>query len=184
MAPQEQEDRPADRIWTEAEYVALPETTRRTELLDGELVCEPSPSDSHQEIVGNLHAALHAWAHARAPVPTVRLGPLDIRFAPGRILQPDLCVFLDPLSRDEPMPITRVPDLCVEVVSERRAYDRVTKRLVYAQAEVREMWTVVPGGQFVERWTGSRLDAREELRDRIESPLLPGFSMSVAALRG
>ena len=184
MASRGQRELHPDRIWTEGEYLALPETLQRTELLDGELVCEPSPGESHQEIVGNLHAALHAWAHARTPVPTVRLGPLDIRFAPGRILQPDLCVFLDPLTRDTPMPIGRIPDLCVEVVSKRRAYDRVTKRLVYAEAGVREMWTVLPSWQLVERWTGARLSVREEMLDRIESPLLPAFMLPVAALRG
>lgn len=172
-----------DRIWTESEYLALPETGRRVELLDGELVCEPSPSDGHQEAVGNIHGALHAWAHARVPVPSVRLGPLDVRFAPGRILQPDVCIFLDPLPRDAPMPLTRVPDLCIEVVSRHRTYDRVTKRMVYAEAGVREMWTVLPAWQLVERWTGARLDARAELRERIESALLPGFSMAVASLR-
>jgi Uma2 family endonuclease len=81
------------------------------------------------------------------------------------------------------MPITRVPDLCIEVVSRDRTYDRVTKRLVYAEAGVREMWTVLPAWPLVKRWTGARLERREELRETIESSLLPGFSMNVAALR-
>ena len=176
-------DMGSERIWTEAEYLALPETIERMELLDGELVCEPSPGFPHQEIVVSLVAALHAWAHARSPRPSVMVGPLDIRFGPCRILQPDACVFLDPLARDSAMPITRVPDLCIEVVSRNRTHDRVTKRLVYAEAGVREMWTVLPAGPLFERWTGARLERREELRETIESSLLPGFSMSVAALR-
>lgn len=173
----------SERIWTEEEYLALPETIERMELLDGELVREPSPGSGHQGIVGNVHAALHAWAHARSPAPTVRIGPLDIRFAPGRILQPDVCVFIDPIPFDSPMPIERVPDLCTEVVSRDRTYGRVTKRLVYADAGVREMWTVLPAWLLVERWTGARLERREVLRETIESSLLPGFSMSVATLR-
>ena len=183
MATRGQKDMGTERIWTEADYLALPETNQRMELLDGELVCEPSPGCGHQGIVGNLFAALDAWARVRSPAPTIRLGPLDIRFAPGRILQPDACVFLDPIPFDARMPITRVPDLCIEVVSRDRTYDRVTKRLVYAEAGVREMWTVVQAWPLVERWTGARLDQREELRETIVSPLLPGFSMTVAALR-
>ena len=182
MASRDQKGSDPGRIWTEGEYLALPETIQRTELLDGELVCEPSPGDGHQGIVGNLHVELQLWARAQSPMPTIRLGPFDIRFAPGRILQPDLCVFLDPLPRGVAMPITRVPDLCIEVVSRDRTYDRVTKRLVYADAGVREMWTIVPAWPLVERWTGSRLDQREELRENIESALLPGFSMAVARL--
>ena len=173
-----------DRIWTEEEYLALPESIQRMELLDGELVCEPSPGLAHQEHVGALFAALRSWAQSCSPSPSVLLGPLDIRFAPGRILQPDVCVFLEPLPRDTATPIVRVPDLCIEVVSQRRTYDRVTKRLIYAEAGVREMWTLLPTGQTVERWTGPRLERREELRDRVVSPLLPGFSLAIATLQG
>ena len=182
MASTGQKGMGPDRIWTEEEYLALPESIQRMELLDGELVCEPSPGLAHQEHVGALFAALRSWAQSCSPNPSVLLGPLDIRFAPGRILQPDVCVFLEPLPRDTATPITRVPDLCIEVVSQRRTYDRVTKRLIYAEAGVREMWTALPTWRLVERWTGPRLERREELRDRIETSLLPGFSMPVAAL--
>ena len=92
-------------------------------------------------------------------------------------------MFLDPLPRDVAMPITRIPDLCIEVVSQRRSYDRVTKRYVYADAGVREMWTVLPRWLVVERWTGERLDVRDELSGSIESALLPGFSLAAATLQ-
>ena len=80
------------------------------------------------------------------------------------------------------MPIERIPDLCIEVVSTRRVYDRVTKRLAYAKAGVAEYWTVVQDLGFVERWTGPHLAVREKLRERLVTPLLPGFVLDVHAL--
>lgn len=80
------------------------------------------------------------------------------------------------------MPIERIPDLCFEIVSSRRVYDRVTKRLAYAEVGVTEYWTVVKDLGFVERWTAPRLTTREEVRDRLTTPLLPGLELDVQAL--
>ena len=167
---------------TEEEFFALPVTMTKTELFDGELVREPSPGFGHQDLVGRLFMALSAWAAGHVPPAQACLSPLDVRLAPGRILQPDLFVYLEPLARPVKMPIERMPDLCIEVVSTRRVYDRVTKRLAYAEAGVKEYWTVVHALGFVERWTGPGLSLREELRDRLTTPLLPGFESDVAAL--
>ena len=171
-----------NRLWTEAEFLALPESARHLELLDGELICEPSAEFGHQERVGRLYELLRQWACARDPRPDVCLSALDVRFAPGRILQPDVFVYMQPMARPVRMPLTAIPDLCVEVVSSDRVYDRVTKRQVYAEAGVREYWTVVPRLGFVERWTGPGLATREELRDALVTPLLPGFRLDITGL--
>ena len=170
------------RLWTEAEFLALPESKNRTELLDGECISEPSADFDHEERAARLWLALRGWAAQRDPRPDVCKAALDVRFAPGRILQPDVFVYLQPLPRPVRMPIETIPDLCIEVVSRDRVYDRVTKRQIYAAAGVREYWTVVAELGFVERWTGPGLDAREELRDTLETPLLPAFKLDLAEL--
>jgi Uma2 family endonuclease len=106
---------------------------------------------------------------------------LNIRFGPSRILQPDAAVVLERIPRDQRRPLDRVPDLCIEVVSADRVYDRVTKRLIYAEAGVRECWVVEPAG-LVERWTGPGLARSEEVRGTLATPLFLGFSLDVAAL--
>src|SRR5438093_12956488 len=70
---------------SEAEFLRLPESTAKIELLDGEVVVSPSPSYGHQEIVGRIVVALRAWAGRRKRPITVGQAPLDVRFAPGRI---------------------------------------------------------------------------------------------------
>lgn len=166
---------------TEAEYLALPETTQRMELVDGEVIVAPSPSFWHQEILGRIVAALRAWASRQPTPPTVAQAPLDVRFAAGRILQPDAMVFLTPLGREVPAPLDAVPDLCIEVLSGQRAYDRVTKRYLYAEAGVTEYWIIDPAGS-VERRFGERLAQSEELTQSLRTPLLPDFELDLPTL--
>jgi Uma2 family endonuclease len=167
---------------SEEEYLALPEMKARVELVDGFVVYEPTPTFDHQRACMTVGTALENWASSRSPRPSVIASNLDIRFAPARILQPDVLVYCEPVPRTARMPLTRIPDLCVEIVSRRVAYDRTTKRLLYAQAGVRELWTVLRKQRLVERWTGPGLDTREECRERLVTPLLPGFVLDVAGI--
>jgi len=167
---------------SEREYLALPETMDRMELVDGLVVCEPTPDFEHQRCVLDLAHGLKLALERADREWTICLSPLDVRFAPGRILQPDLFVYVEPLRKPVKMPISRIPDLCIEVVSRRHAYDRITKRAMYAEAGVRELWTVVHRSRLIERWTGPGLAAREDHPEKLVTPMLPGFELDVAAL--
>jgi Uma2 family endonuclease len=172
----------ARQLVSEAEFRSLPETTERVELMDGELIVSPSPSYQHQEMLSRLVVALRLWAGAQQRPVTIGLAPLDVRFGRERILQPDAFVLFERLSAAQEGPIDRVPELCVEVLSSNRAHDRLTKRFAYAEAGVRELWTVEPTGS-VERWTGAGLSQSELLTERLQSPLLPGFELALQELR-
>jgi Uma2 family endonuclease len=168
-------------VVSEEVFLRLPESTAKIELLDGEVVVSPSPSYWHQEIVGRIVVALRAWARKQKRPVTVGHAPLDVRFARGRILQPDVFVLFARVPRRHQGPVERVPELCVEVLSEDRVHDRVTKRLLYAAAGVREYWVVEPSG-LVERWSGAGLARAEALRTRLSSPLLPGLVLDLRRL--
>ncbi len=167
---------------SEEEFLRLPASGPRVELLDGEVIVPPAPTWRHQAVLGNLVFELRTWARTQ-PRGTVTVGqsPVDIRFGPGRILQPDAFVVLGEVPLDVQGPLDRIPELCVEVLSTDRVMDRVTKRLVYAAAGVREYWVVETTG-VVERWHGDALSEVEEIGERLTSPLLPGLSMDVRAL--
>jgi hypothetical protein len=45
-------------VWSEADYMALPETSVKVELFDGELVMTPPPNIEHQDIVYALRSRL------------------------------------------------------------------------------------------------------------------------------
>jgi Uma2 family endonuclease len=173
--------RPALAFVSEQEFLELPESVDKIELIDGEVIVPPSPSFFHQEVVGRLAFELRQWASQQARAVTVGQAPMDVRFAPGRILQPDLFVLFDRVPLSHEGPLDRVPELCVEVLSARPNYDRFTKRLIYAEAGVKEFWTIEPG-YFVERWTGAGLHELTKLESAIESELLPGFTLELASL--
>ena len=167
---------------SEEDFLSLPESLDKIELIDGEVFVAPSLTYEHQWLVQEVQVALYIWAKAHTEQVTVGHAPSDIRFAPGRILQPDLYVASGKVSRDAAGPLDVIPFLCVEVLSKNRQHDRVTKRFVYAAAGVQEYWVVEQTG-LIERWTGSELNVAEEITGVLTSPLLPGFSLDVATLR-
>lgn len=169
------------RSVTEAEFLALPESMNRVELIDGEVVMAPAPSLWHQEILVRLVEVLRTWARQHPGPVTVGQSPVDIRFGPGRILQPDAFVLFERIAREHTGPLDHVPALCIEVLSTNRVYDRVTKRYVYAEAGVRELWLVDPAGH-IERRFGPGLERAEMHAERLETPRLPGLSVDVASL--
>lgn len=163
-------------VMTEAEFLRLPESMTKVELLDGEVVVTPSPTFRHQAILTRIVFALQVWAETQTRAVTVCQSPLDVRFGPGRILQPDAFVLFGRVSLAHRGPIDRIPQLCVEVLSDDRVHDRVTKRLLYAAAGVKELWIVDPAGS-IERWTGKGLARSESVKRRLMTPLLPGFAL-------
>ena len=166
---------------TEAEFLTLPETQERVELIDGEVVVAPSPSFWHQDVLLRLAVVLRQWSAAASAPFEVCLAPLDVRFGPDRILQPDLFVLQGHLPRAHTGPIERVPIVCVEVLSSNRSYDRITKRFIYAQAGVAEYW-IVSAAEVIERWTGDGLEHVEEVHDRLTTPVLPQLVLDVPSL--
>jgi Uma2 family endonuclease len=172
---------PARAYVSEVEFLALPESTQHIELVDGDLIVAPTPTLLHQTLVTRIVHALLSWAETSSAAVTIAQSPLDVRFAPGRILQPDAMVFLEVLPLDVAMPIERIPALCIEVLSSDRTYDRVTKRYLYAEAGVREYWVVDPAGVF-ERRSGPALGGHELCEGELASPLLAGFALDLSRL--
>ncbi len=165
---------------TEAEFLQLPETLDKVELVDGEVIVAPAPSWRHQRQAKTLLVALETWARSVDGF-TVGHAPCDIRFGSSRILQPDLFVMAGSIPDDQEGPIARIPILCVEVLSRDVVYDRITKRALYAEAGVPEYWLVHWNG-VVERRFGERLEGQEMLNGALTSPLLPGFDFDLAEL--
>ncbi len=154
---------------------------QRMELIDGEVYVPPSPTYWHQETLSRIMTALRNWAATQTGPLTVCQAPMDVRFAPGRILQPDGFVLFSRVPQQHEGPIHQVPALCIEVLSTNRAHDRVTKRYIYAEAGVRELWTAEPAG-FIERWSGDGLSRSETIQTVVRSPLLPGFELTLSTI--
>ena len=165
---------------TEEEFLALPESHEHVELLDGEIIVTPSPTWDHQSIVLELSFRFRAWT-AEHPPAAVGLSPMDVRFAKGRILQPDLFVLAGPAVRGRPGPVLEIPELVVEVMSHHRAYDRLLKRGIYADSGVPEYWIVDPVDRQIEQVVG--LETVAVVRDGdLTSRRLQGLVIDVPSL--
>ncbi|HUI43528.1 MAG TPA: Uma2 family endonuclease [Terriglobia bacterium] len=170
--------------YTHADLVAMPEDTKRREILDGDLFVWPSSTIRHQTMLVALVAALARYLERR-PVGEVLLSPLDVIFSEFDVLQPDLMFILNEHLDIVQDWVRGVPDLVIEVLSPGSiSMDRGPKLKAYARFGVPEYWIVDPEARAIEVYRQSaggyeRVATCGE-RDSVSSPLLPEFALPVA----
>ena len=169
--------------FTVKEYMTTPED-KRYQLLDGELVLAPSPTQRHQAIVAQLFVALRQFVNDNG-LGRVWFAPLDVVLSNYDVAQPDILF----VSNDRANIITEAniqgaPDLVVEILSPATAeYDRGYKQLLYGRHGTQEYWLVDPDAGTVE--VQSITDAGLELHglyqrgQTLTSPLLEGLSIDL-----
>ena len=162
----------------------------RYEIVDGELYVSNAPHWYHQDAVDELSLELRAWNKMNGAGAT-RTGP-GLVFAEDQDVIPDLVwISNERLAHglDGAGHLTVAPELVVEVLSlgssnERR--DREVKLSLYARQGVDEYWIVDWRARQVEVYRRDegdlRLVATLTGEDTLTSPMLPGFSCSVASL--
>jgi Uma2 family endonuclease len=169
--------------WTAAQVRELPDDGNRYEVVDGELLVTPSPTYNHQDVVGELFAALREFCKSVA-VGHALVSPADIEFDPKTLVQPD--VFVVPTAGGRPRSWTDVRHLllAVEVLSPSTARaDRTVKRRRYQRADVPEYWIVDVDARLIERWRpgDSRPDVVSEQLTWCPTGASHDFKLDVAA---
>ena len=174
--------------FTYEDYKSLPESeTKRYELLGGDLVLVPSPTEYHQRISRNLEFML--WRFVKEQdLGWVYDAPLDVVLGQGdtrEVVQPD--IFFISKEREKIIAeeeIRGAPDLVVEIISPGTAErDRGYKKTLYARHGVKEYWIVDPKGKTVEVYTlgekGFELVRAYEAGEALKSPLLEGLEVDL-----
>lgn len=173
-------------VFTYEDFKRLPEDTHGWEVLEGELVHEPSPRPFHQIVAGNLFALLQPFAleHRLGHV----IAAVDVVLSETNVLEPDL-VFIP---KERVGIITEVnvrgaPALVVEVLSPTTTRrDRDVKRKIYERFGVQEYWIVDPQARTVEVMTLNEEGyvSRGVLAQGhvLTSPLFPGLSLEVSGV--
>ena len=177
--------------WTTADLEALPEDNgKRYEIIDGELYVSTTPHWNHQQTCVAIVLRLERWCRESGAGKT-NLGP-GLIFTEDNAVAPDIVwVSSERLSATlgADGKLHAAPELVIEVLSpgrknERR--DREAKLKLYSRRGVDEYWIVNWQLREIEIYRRTNVDfelvSRLTGADMLESPLLPGFSRSVASL--
>jgi Uma2 family endonuclease len=147
---------PEARPYTVAEVLAFPADGNRYEVVDGELLVNPSPRLRHQWMVTHLMVALGDYLESFGQLHRLFAAPADITWGlhPDEaedLVQPDVFVVGD-RAYGEWVDVEKLR-LAVEVVSpsSTRA-DRVVKRRTYQRHGVDTYWVVDADAELVEVW--------------------------------
>ena len=174
--------------FTVKEYMSLPEGAPY-QLLDGEMIVAPSPTQRHQNIAAQLFLQLRGFV-SQNQLGRVWFAPLDVVLSNYDVAQPDLLFVSN--SRSEIVTeanIQGAPDLLVEIISPSSAqHDRGYKQLLYGRHGVREYWMVDPEAETVEVMVegdeGLTQRAVYHRGDTMTSPLLQGLSIGLEQIFG
>jgi Uma2 family endonuclease len=150
---------------TAAQFLELPQTTTRIELIDGvviypfgpppqetEFSASPAPEIDHQLLAGALYTRIGQAVTGG----TVLFALVDIHLDDDLVIQPDV-MWIAPGSRcvlEDGRYRRAAPDLVVEVLSPGTAYrDQSVKFHLYEEYGAREYWIADPAGGYLEVWT-------------------------------
>ena len=167
--------------YTYEDYLALPQTGPRHQLIEGDLLLSPSPTSPHQRIVRRLLGILSGFVESGS-LGEVFCAPLDVVLSDVDVVQPDL-LFVASAHRKRILRrgIQGSPDLVVEVLSEDRDMDVHVKRKLYARYGVPEYWVVDPDEETVLLYRLRERPARPTRTyasgDLLESPTFPGLKV-------
>lgn len=141
--------------YTYEDYLGIPEdTSRRHEIVDGELFVTPAPRPRHAQVVANLCRILGNLA-VDHQLGTLYVGPVTVHLHDEGVVEPDLVfVRADRMEIVDPEgAVHGAPDLVVEVLSpSNRDYDRNVKRKQYMERGVPELWIADADQDTVEVW--------------------------------
>jgi Uma2 family endonuclease len=181
----------AGRRLTYEDFLLFPEGDGlRHEIIDGIHYVTAAPNLRHQDLVGRLHLAIGNFLASHPDSGRIFISPVDVVFTIHDVVEPDL-VFVagDQTDIMTEANIQGPPAIVVEIVSKStRSRDERIKKQLFDRGGVREYWIVDPDRSqlTVYRRGGQKLDARTTLsaadRAVLTTPLIPGFSLSIADL--
>lgn len=174
------------RIWTDEEFMALPEDGRY-ELVNGELVNMGNSGMEHGEIGSFLGGSLSLYVRSN------KLGVIcdsSTAFAmkTGNKRSPDVSF----ISKERLQGVKRLPrgyfqgspDLAVEILSPSNTVEEIHDKIVeYFENGTRLVWVINPQEYYVLVYHAPSPDIFLKVGDRLDGEdIVPGFSLPVAEL--
>ena len=176
---------PERSMWTVADVEALSEDGNRYEILHGELLVTPLPSNGHQSVAADLTYLVMQWCRTNTGWAVRAPGGMFV--SETNWFEPDLCVYATTQRTDVPWREMPPPLLVVEILSRSTAKrDRHRKRPAYLANGVGEVWLIDRSARMIERWTATS-EFPETFHGSIiwtPDPLLPPLTIPELELFG
>ena len=176
--------------WTVDDLHFMPDDGgwKRYEIIDGELFVTRAPHIRHQSAAGKIHVRLELWSE-ESGLGSAFQTPGVVFSATEAVIPDVVWISQDRLAYgiDEAGHLTVAPELIVEVLSpgeKNEQRDKEFKLKLYSIHGVQEYWII--NWQLKTLEVYRREDARLQIvstlmgDDRLTSPLLPNFKLSVA----
>jgi Uma2 family endonuclease len=180
------------KTYTYADYYSW-RFEERLELIKGKIFkMSPAPGNAHQEIALNIAGELNFFLKNKPC--KVYIAPFDVRLVRDEksdkkvktVVQPDICVICDPGKLTDQRGCLGAPDLVVEILSPGNNRKEINiKYDLYEEFGVREYWVIYPDEQSLVRYVlneaGKFITEGRALTcgDKITTPILPGFALSL-----
>ena len=172
---------------TSEQFLALPDEFDQSgnhiqqELIAGEIVNMPPASPLHEMIRARILRVLGRYLDTQPDIGLTMLPSAGFAVTDLHTFIPDLSIVS--MARLDPVPTRCIrggPDIAIEIVSPSDTAIRLkTKIDTYLQNGSQTVWVVFPDAQSVMVYSANSV---RELKgtDKLEDPLLPGFSAPVA----
>lgn len=177
---------PATALLTSEQFLARPDEYDKNgnrikdELIGGEVVRMPPPSRLHDRIKNGINRLLILFLYNNPHLSLDSLVEMAAEVSTHDALVPDVSLFQRNRLNEEGRIQRGAPDIAIEVVSPRDTAAHLKRKVdAYLQGGSKAVWVVFPDSRSVMLHTA---DSVRELKgsQKIEDPLLPGFSTPIS----
>lgn len=169
------------------DFLALPQSSDRYELVEGELKPKVSPKYQHSTLQLRLLMTLHQWCedhHCGRVRP--EWGVVLQRRGVDWVPVPDL-IYISyerlPQNWQEDQPCPVAPELAIEIISPGQTFGELTQKATdYLMAGIDRVWVVDTKAQLLTIFRHDALPETLPTEDSVEDSLLPGLELSIAHL--
>jgi Uma2 family endonuclease len=187
VAVDKTEEKVEKKIWTDEEFMSLPDDGNRYEVVDGELIVMANSGMEHGHLAQLLGYFLTGF------VLTHKLGvtcdsSTAFKMKEGNKRSPDLSF----IAKDRLQGLKRLPkgffegspDLAIEIISPNNTFEEIHNKLVeYFENGTRLSWVINPDEESVLVYRSPKPTRLLKLEDNLDGEeILPGFTLPLSQL--
>ncbi len=170
-----------------AEFLQMPASCDRTELIDGEIIPKVSPKYKHASVQGRFFRLIDGWCDFEQSGRVLTEWSVVLqRQGQDWVPVPDLTYVSYerlPAEWEEDAPCPVLPELVIEIISPGQSFGEMTRKATdYLLAGVSRVWVVDNQAQSVTVFGADEFPQTFWIGDIISDALLPGLEIAVADL--